>query len=133
IETGMRRLVCDTLDFVTNVEPRSYPQGVAVEVFRTDAFRKAYRQMNHPDDFEHVSRYFYRNDTQFRIGRLSAADTDYTDIRLTVDSEDDLARADTLIRRLGPAYENSAWSQIVAAYRECWPRNSKQPVEPARA
>jgi len=132
IDTAMQRLVHDVRDLVTNVAPRSYPYGVTVEVFRTNAFRRAYRWMTHPDDLEHVSRYFYRHGARFRIGYLPPADGDYTDVRLTVDTEDDLQRAALLIQRLGSAYETSSWSQIVATYRECWPEASAQRPELAR-
>ncbi len=132
VDSGIRRLVDDLLDLVTNVEPRSYPYGVAVEVFRTNAFRRAYRWMTYPDEFEHVSRYFYRHRDQFRIGHLPPADADYSGVRLTVDTEDDLQRAAVLMEHLGPACESSSWREVVAAYRACWPSDSKKPVAVTR-
>jgi spore coat polysaccharide biosynthesis protein SpsF len=133
IEVGIERLANEALDLVTNVDPRSYPHGVAVEAFRTNAFRRAYRWMTHPDEFEHISRYFYRHRAQFRIGYLPPADADYSDIRLTVDTEDDLRRAAALIEHLGPAYETSSWREVIAAYRACWARDDQHPAAAARA
>ena len=121
IDEGIRGLLADELDVVTNVQPRTYPHGIAVEVFSTAAFRRSYRNMQDADEHEHISRHFYRHADRFRIGVIPPAARDYTDVRLTVDTPADLKRAAVLIERLGPNAETATWREIVAAYRRCWP------------
>lgn len=117
IDAGVNQLVSHPLDLVTNVQPRSYPYGITVEVFCASAFRRGYRWMERPDDYEHVSRYFYRHADEFRIGYLPPADGDHSDVRLTIDTPEDLRRAAVLIERLGSDADRASWPQVVATYR----------------
>ncbi len=117
IERGLNRAVAEQLDFVTNLQPRTYPYGIAVEVFSTEAYRRAFHRMNGPEDHEHVSAYFYRNLTEFRYVNIASPNGPDTDVRLTVDSEADLARVEDVIRRLGHAHRRAPLDRILAAYR----------------
>ena len=90
IDDGIRRLIALRFDVITNVQPRSYPYGIAVEVFRTAAYRAGYERMRDAADFEHVSRHFYAHSADYRIGQIASADCDCTDVRLTIDTLEDL-------------------------------------------
>jgi spore coat polysaccharide biosynthesis protein SpsF len=59
IERGCRAIAENGVEFVTNMHPRTYPFGIVLELFRTDAFAAGYEKMNTPDHFEHVTKYFY--------------------------------------------------------------------------
>ncbi len=120
IEQGLSRAVTERLDFVTNLRPRSYPYGIAVEVFSTAAYRRALDRMNRPEDFEHVSAYFYRNLTEFRSANITCHNGDDADVHLTVDSEADLARAEDLIRHLGTGHAQAPLERVIAAYRAAY-------------
>ncbi|MHC4128108.1 MAG: cytidylyltransferase domain-containing protein [Planctomycetota bacterium] len=87
------------VDLVTNVFPRTYPPGQAVEVVRTAAFTAAEARMTEPADREHVTRYFYRNASAYRIRNLRS-DRDYGTMRLAVDTAADLQRLETLLGAL---------------------------------
>ena len=83
---------------MTNLYPkRRHPYGVAVEVFRTAAFRDAWERMVDPADREHVSRYFYANLHEFKWAALEPPATDTSHVRLTVDTTEDLARIEGLL------------------------------------
>lgn len=101
IDGALRRAQCEALDFVTNLQPRTYPYGVAAEVFRTAAFRAAYPRMTDPADREHVSRYFYRNMESFRCAAIRLEGRDCSHMRLTVDTAEDLARIERLLEAGG--------------------------------
>jgi len=118
IAAGMREIHRRGYDLVTNLCPRSYPYGVAVEVFRTDAFRRGYERMERPEDFEHVSAWFYRHLDEFRYLNLRLPVEDLTDVRLTVDDEDDLERLSLEVRQLGEGFDSADLADIIAAYRE---------------
>ncbi len=117
IEQGFRRAIDDRLDFVTNLQPRTYPYGMSVEVFSTEAYQRAFDQMSKPEDCEHVSTLFYRNLHAFRYANLACPDAHDTDVHLTVDNEADFARAETLIHHLGDGYVRAPLDRIVTAYR----------------
>jgi spore coat polysaccharide biosynthesis protein SpsF len=87
------------VDLVTNVLPRTYPPGQAVEVVSTAALAAAVARMTEPADREHVTRYFYRNASAYRIRNLRS-DRDYGALRLVVDTAADLQRLETLLGAL---------------------------------
>ncbi len=78
-------------DYATNtLAPRTYPRGLDVEVMTFDALAKAWREACAPAEREHVTPYLYRNPASFRLRGLWN-DTDYSALRWTVDTEEDLA------------------------------------------
>ena len=110
IDQALERAVRERLDFVTNLHPRSYPYGVAVEVFRTAAYRAAYELMSEAADREHVSRYFYRHIQSFRCATLRLDGADYSHLRLAVDTAEDLARIGGIMEAKG-----CDWTSLGAA------------------
>lgn len=91
-------------DLTSNLHPREYPPGMSVEVIAADALRAALDATSDPDDHEHVTPYFYRNRTRFRIGHF-APDCPYpAGIRLTVDDAVELDLADRIARQLPEPY-----------------------------
>jgi spore coat polysaccharide biosynthesis protein SpsF len=117
IETGMLRAIENQLDFVTNIHPRSYPYGIAVEVFRADRYAAIYEEMDTPGDHEHVTSYFYRHAERLRHINLTWPHGNLSDIRLTVDNETDLRMASSIIARLGDAYEQATLRDVIACHR----------------
>lgn len=77
------------LDFLTNNNPPSFPEGLDVEIFSYEALEIAV--MNAESDFEqeHVTQYFYRNQDKFKLDNFSY-NKDISEIRLTVDTQKDL-------------------------------------------
>ncbi len=91
------------LDIATNVVPRSYPYGVSAEVLSADALRRMLAEAGDPEDREHVTRYIYRHPGRFRLMNLSAPNGDYRGVRLVVDDNEDLRRAQWIVSQLeGP-------------------------------
>lgn len=87
------------VDLVTNVYPRSFPPGQSVEVIRTAAFRRAVARMTMPDEFEHVTRYFYTRPEEFRIVNF-ASERPLNHHHLAVDTPDELKRFSDLVARM---------------------------------
>lgn len=104
-----------TLDFVTNLRPRTYPYGVACELFRTAAFRDACGRMNDPRDREHVSRFFYENLARFRHAALPVCEVPLDHVRLTVDTEQDAQFFEQLFRRAGDRWPHWTLAEMTAA------------------
>lgn len=92
------RLFDDGCDVVTNVRPRSFPPGQSVEVVRASALAAAHPRMD-AGEREHVTPRLYRPEECLRV-RGFAAERDYGDLRLTVDTPADLAFVAGLVARM---------------------------------
>jgi len=58
-------------DLITNVFPRTYPQGQSVEIIKRSLLKKTLPLMN-ADEKEHVTKYFYKYPKIFRIKNFKA-------------------------------------------------------------
>lgn len=104
-------------DLVTNVAPRSFPAGCSVEIIRRTALARACAEMTDASDREHVTSYFYRHPTRFRVVNHGAGDDRYRDVVLTVDDASDLERLDRLARVLGAEAASADLETVAAAWR----------------
>lgn len=115
IDRGVTLLLEGGYDLITNVMPRSYPPGQSVEVIQSSAFREACRQMSEAGDFEHVTRYFYKNPDQFKL-RNFASPIDYSGIHLAVDTGEDLRVFETLVEAMDRPHWEYTVEEIVHLY-----------------
>lgn len=107
-------------DLVTNVQDRTFPSGLSVEVVTHDAFERAYAHMTEPQDFEHVTRYLYRHPQDFRIENvLSGKGRDLTKLNLCVDTAADMERASWITKKLGNDAPHAGLGDLIAA-AEAW-------------
>lgn len=67
VDRAVRIFRESSADLVTNVLRRTFPRGQSVEVLRTEAYRRGYELMREPEDFEHVTKVFYKSADAFRI------------------------------------------------------------------
>jgi spore coat polysaccharide biosynthesis protein SpsF len=114
LSTAIARMRDEQPDFVTNLAPRSWPYGVAAEVARTSALARAHAGAD-ADDREHVTRALYRDPDAFTTASLHAPSDAGSDVRLVVDTEQDLRRFEALIERVGP---DAPTALVVQAARE---------------
>jgi len=79
-----------------------FPDGVDVEVFRTEELTDAYLNAKLPSEREHVTPYI-RNKSKFNgtYGQYECEEGDFKTIRFTVDEEDDYKAIERLISNLG--------------------------------
>ena len=54
-------------DLTTNIFPRTVPPGLTGEVISTKSLKKMYSMPLNNEDKEHVTRYYYKNPSQFSI------------------------------------------------------------------
>lgn len=93
------------LDYASNTLDPSFPDGIDVEVFTYDALMTAHKDAQHESDLEHVTPYIWRNST-FKGGSLFTSDcyyssTDFSGLRLTVDTQEDFQVMEKVITTLG--------------------------------
>ena len=55
------------VDYLNNVEPPSYPVGMAVQVFTLEALSKSFSMTNDSLDLEHVTRHIRQNPDLFSL------------------------------------------------------------------
>lgn len=113
IDALLEKHRAERLDIATNIYPRSFPAGASVEVITTAAMRRAVAETNNPGDREHVTPYFYRHPTKFRIGNLAAKDRRYGQVHLAVDTDEDFRRCVDIARCLGADGLDAGLAQIV--------------------
>jgi spore coat polysaccharide biosynthesis protein SpsF len=78
------------------------PVGVGAEVFAFSALERSHREGTAAHHREHVDEYMIENPQAFRAGRLDVpAAKRRPDVRLTVDTEEDLRRARFIVEHAG--------------------------------
>ncbi len=101
---------------VTNVCPRSYPKGQSVEVIDREFLACAMADFNEPEDFDHVTRYFYRHAPL--PGLLNfLAPADYSAEELQVDTFAHLEAAKELLRLMDRPAWSYHWQEVLSMKR----------------
>lgn len=99
------------LDYLSNsLKPRTFPRGMDVEVVDSKALEKAWHEDNNPSWREHVTPYIYFNPDTFRIKSL-ANDVDYSYMRWTVDTEEDLEFVRRIYKHFG--HNDFSWKDVL--------------------
>jgi spore coat polysaccharide biosynthesis protein SpsF (cytidylyltransferase family) len=87
----VERFLQGDVDYVSNVDPPTFPDGYDTEVIARSALQRAWREATDPFEREHVTPYIRRRPDEFRLANVRAL-TDRSNWRLTLDTEDDLRR-----------------------------------------
>ncbi|WBW96223.1 glycosyltransferase family protein [Oceanirhabdus sp. W0125-5] len=77
------------LDYINNTLELSFPRGYDVEVFSFKVLEIAYNNAKEKFEREHVTPYIYCNKDKFKV-QVYKSDVDYSNIRVTLDTEEDL-------------------------------------------
>jgi spore coat polysaccharide biosynthesis protein SpsF len=103
--------------FATNRLPwdRTYPIGLDVEVCSKEALDAAWQEAELQHQREHVMPFLYENPERFPILELRS-DTDYSDLRWTVDTQADLRLVREIVDRLG-GDEDFSWLDVLALFQ----------------
>lgn len=111
--------VHETADLITNVFPRTFPKGQSVEIIRSFALKDLVSRRMTSNNFEHVTSFFYDNDTDFQISNFRS-DLDLSHINLCVDFPKDFHAIERFLDErniLSPA-EVPAWSDLSRLIQE---------------
>lgn len=96
VEEAVTLFASGQWDIVTNIWPRSYPHGQSVEVVGKTVFERAYKLFSKPEEFEHVTGYFYSHADKYRIYNILSFH-DQSLSSLAVDTPEDLERIRALM------------------------------------
>lgn len=106
------------VDYCGNCVVKSYPLGMAVQVFPRAVLQRVAEQTQDPADREHVSLYIYEHPEQFRLLHItSGLSSEESALRLTVDTQDDLDLVTTVFETLYPVKPDFGLSDILDLFR----------------
>lgn len=106
----------DKFDYVSNTIERTYPRGLDTEVFSFTALEKAFNEAENERDREHVTPYIWDNPEIFRIFSYINSEN-YSNLRWTLDTEDDFKLIKSIYRYLYNKNNNSFYmNEILNLY-----------------
>jgi spore coat polysaccharide biosynthesis protein SpsF len=97
IDRALDELAHGDADYVSNVMPPTYPDGLDVECFTREALETAWREASLPSDREHVTP-FIRAGRGNLCARGWRGVADLSHLRWTVDHTDDLEHVKSLVK-----------------------------------
>ncbi|TFH32140.1 MAG: spore coat protein, partial [Anaerolineales bacterium] len=104
------------VDFAANRLPghRTYPVGLDTEVCSFEALEQAWSRADQPYQREHVMPYLYEQPGRFRILCVDAQ-SDYSHLRWTLDTEEDLNLIREIYRRFN-GRDNFSWLDVLRLF-----------------
>ncbi len=104
-------------DYVSNVFPPTFPDGLDVEVISFSTLKKINRLANSFAQREGVTKYIRDNEKNFKIINFKRRGKDLSKLRLTVDEEEDL----TLVKKIFEYYRPKIYfnlNSIISLYKK---------------
>jgi spore coat polysaccharide biosynthesis protein SpsF len=99
IDDVIKLLIRENLDFAYNNNPPSFPEGLDAEVFTFFALEYAWKNVKESFEQEHLTQYLYRHPQLFRQKNYFN-EKDFSYLRWTIDSEEDLKMTREVYKRL---------------------------------
>ncbi|MCM8530268.1 MAG: NTP transferase domain-containing protein [Lentisphaeraceae bacterium] len=101
LSEGVRKALLNDFDLITNVQERTFPYGMSMECISRVAMVKACKAMYERSHLEHVTKFFYDNQGQFKIYNMISGKEEYIGVQLAVDTVDDLKRFTWIKEHIG--------------------------------
>jgi spore coat polysaccharide biosynthesis protein SpsF (cytidylyltransferase family) len=116
-DTVERFLSAPGCAYASNIEPRTFPDGLDVEVFDVAALHAVAREPLDLVDREHVTSAIRAQPQRFPQAAVVCA-CDLGELRWTVDEPEDLEFIRALVQRLADRRERAGLAEILSAVRE---------------
>ncbi len=100
VDLVSQRYLDEGPDVATNVHPRTFPIGCSAEVVETAALRRLCATTKDLRYREHVTSFFYENDSMFTIENVAFSDDRYEGVSIAVDTPTDYERAQWVYNHL---------------------------------
>ena len=106
--------VKENYDFVSNVDGRTFPTGMSVEVIKTSFYKNLMDQLNSPEFKEHVTLWLYQHPKAgsfkyFYNDSIPAAHG----LKLALDCKEDLNFVTLLLQKMNKPHTAYGWKEIV--------------------
>lgn len=107
------------VDYASNVLKRTYPRGLDVQVYSTDALARAESRTQDRADREHVTLHLYENPDVFNLGNVSAPkDLHHPEVRLTLDTPEDYFVIREIFESLLPLDPVFSYGRVMAFLKD---------------
>lgn len=111
VDTVVREFKAAGVDFFSNTNPPSYPDGLDIEVFTFEALRRANQETDKAFDREHVTPYL-REEGRFKQSSMQHTE-DLSALRWTVDEPTDFQVIENVFKHFAP-HIVFTWQQVLA-------------------
>lgn len=101
---------------INDPEILKFPHGMDSEWIKSTALFEAYENSRDEFDLEHVTPYIWKNRGKFRTGVMQAPE-DFSDVRVTLDTPNDLDTLQALAEKLAPMIETIGYKELSLEYR----------------
>ena len=88
VDECIKKILDENYDYVSNINPPTFPDGFDVEVFSFSALKTTWKLASKKEDKEHVTK-FMREHSEFNSLNIENNE-DLSDLRMTLDYEEDL-------------------------------------------
>jgi len=99
VDDVITEFLTNSLDYITNTTPRTYPHGTEVEVFSFAALEKAWKNAEKPSEKEHVTPYFHNYKNKFKTSNVKYGEN-ISNLRWTIDQKNDLILVRSIISKI---------------------------------
>jgi glutamate-1-semialdehyde 2,1-aminomutase len=110
VDECVRRFRASSLDYFSNMNPPTYPDGLDIEVVTLAALNQAILESDKPFDHEHVTPYI-RESGRFDISGMRHTE-DLSDLRWTVDESADFEVINNVFTHFSPDI-HFTWQQVL--------------------
>tara|TARA_B110000259_G_scaffold112874_1_gene128780 strand:- start:22927 stop:24951 length:2025 start_codon:yes stop_codon:yes gene_type:complete len=110
VDEVIRDFKDNLVDYTSNIEPPSFPDGLDVEVFSYNVLSEAFHKANEDREREHVTSYL-REKQHIRRSNLKNSD-DVSHMRWTVDDHNDFTVVENIFKHFSPKI-NFSWKDVL--------------------
>ncbi len=113
IDQILQQFLDNDFDYISNTQPPTYPDGYDTEVFTFQALEKAWKEAELPSEREHVTPYIWKNEKgEFKLKKVKN-EPDYSDLRLTVDTQEDLELISIIIKQFSDRWDSFNMEDVI--------------------
>lgn len=115
IDKAVDLAVEGSFDFVSNVDQRTFPTGMSVEVVQTSFYAEKFRLFSKAEFLEHVTLFFYKSPSVGKFHFFYNDDISTAHgLKLAVDCEEDLNFVSLLLQKMKKPHTQYSWEEIVS-------------------
>ena len=117
IDSVIKLLIDNNMDFTFNNNPPTFPEGLDVEVFNFESLKIANELCDNPYEREHVTQFFYKNSKKFKMLNYKSK-INYSHLRLTLDTIEDYKLSSIIYNALFEKNNNFDLNDILKFYNK---------------
>lgn len=115
VDEVVRRFKTESVDYFSNVDPPTYPDGLDIEVFTFKALEQANRETKKQFDREHVTPYL-RESKKYKTAAMQY-NQDLSKMRWTVDEPADFAVVEKIFKHFHPKTDFT-WEEVLDLHHQ---------------